>query len=222
MRPCKQKYRAKKTWFPGPSVKYDFKKGGAPPPNHSRRCQSHNREKVQCGRWALKGREFCKRHGGKTPLFLPGLMGKFYSQHAGPKLRELMEKAAAAGDERLLLDEEIDFSRTLALRSIQLFETACLDETESAKTSVDLKAAAIAGARNAMSHIADLVMKAAKIRALDANSAIAPALDFVVQQVVKAVEDEVAVTDPILAKRLTDRLRDIRLPENTNAVIVIN
>lgn len=148
-------------------------------------------------------------------------MSAFYSKHAATKLKDLLEQAAASGDERLVLDEEIDVSRVLALRSIQLFEVTCLDTTNNEKVSVDLKAAAIAGARNAMSHVADLVVKAAKIRALDASSAIAPAIDLVVQQVTKAIEEEIASVDKQLADRLIARLEDIHLPTSETKTVVI-
>jgi len=150
-------------------------------------------------------------------------MSAFYSKHAASRLKDLLKQAEESGNERMVLDEEIDLSRILALRSIQLFEAACLDESNSQKTSTDIKAAAIAGARNAMSHVADLVMRAAKIRALDANSAIAPAVDLVVQQMVKAVEQEVATVDKDLADRLIARLNDIHLPtsEADSRVVVI-
>lgn len=148
-------------------------------------------------------------------------MAGFYSKHAGPKLKQLMEAAADGGKDRLSLDEEIDLTRTLALRAIQLYEVACLDETQSAKTSVDQKAAAIAGARNAMSHVADLVTKAAKIRALDANLAVAPAVDFVVQQVLKAIEEEIVPSDKELADRVIARIDEIRLPDTGGPTTIV-
>lgn len=191
-----------------------------PPDGHPRRCQARSRRmQRQCRKWALQGRRFCPTHGTK-PLYRNANVRGYYSQNAGPRLRQVLEELRTAPpEERMSLADEIDLARMLTERHVRIFEATCVGE-QSDKASDELKAAAIAGLRRALSHVSDMVTKAAKVRALHDGTVDAEGVDYIVAQVVKIVEDEIRDKDPSMADRVVARMEQIRLPQNTRTATI--
>ena len=177
-------------------------KPGAPPEGHVRRCQAKVRhEHRQCGRWALKGRNYCKLHGGQQPLYEVG----YYSRNAGKRLADKLDALASMDpDERNSLTEEIDLNRLLAERALKAFEATHYGDKE---VSEKLKALAAQNLRDALQDVTEVVAKSAIIRSRSAEVVGIEDLGFIIHQIKKILDEE--DVDP----RVIDRLDEIKLPK---------
>lgn len=135
----------------------------------------------------------------------------WYARRAGPVLRERLEEMrAAAPDERHSLADEVDLARLLAERNVAIYDAVVVQ----GKGSDDLKTAATAGLRSALNHVSDIVGKAARVHAVSSTVVELEHIDYVLQQVVRIVEEQVAAVDKKLADGVIDALGDIKLPED--------
>ena len=138
----------------------------------------------------------------------------WYARRAGPVLRQRLEELRELSpDERHSLSDEVDLARLLAERSLQIYDAAVVQN----QGSDDLKAAAVAGMRNALNHVSDIVAKASKVHAVSSSVVELEHIDYVLQQVVRIIEEEVAGVDKKLADTVVDRLSGIKLPEAQGA-----
>lgn len=134
----------------------------------------------------------------------------FYSRRAGPTLKARLEELREANpSERHSLADEVDLARLIAERNVQIYEAAVLEN----KGSDELKAEASACLRAALNHVSDLVSKAAKVHAVSNSVIELEHIDYIIAQMTRAIEEEVAEYDRVLADRLIDRLGKIKLPE---------
>ena len=134
----------------------------------------------------------------------------WYSRRAGPILKDRLEEMRQANpSERHSLADEVDLARLIAERNVQIYEAAVLE----GKGSEELKAEASTALRSALNHVSDLVSKAAKVHAVSNSVIELEHIDYIVQQMTRAIEEEIAEQDRVLADRLIERLGKIKLPE---------
>lgn len=134
----------------------------------------------------------------------------WYSRRAGPILRERLEELRSANpSERHSLADEVDLARLIAERNVQIYEAAVLE----GKGSDELKAEASAALRAALNHVSEIVSKAAKVHAVSNSVIELEHIDYIVVQMTRAIEEEIAEVDRALADRLIARLGSIKLPE---------
>jgi hypothetical protein len=213
----------KKTWFKDESVIYDGS-GGGPPPNHPRRCQSRNAFGTQCGRWALVGRDYCQKHGGRNHNARK-VLANYYSKHAGKKLSDLLaELALQNDDERLSLAEEIDVARLNASRVLNLFEKIVIEESFTgadgkqldltAETKMKLKSSCANAVKESLDQVSSLVQAMAKVEALKADKISVNNIKWVVNRIMRLIEEIVVPYNADAAKELCAKISDMRLLEN--------
>jgi len=170
--------------------------------------------------YALKGRNYCKKHGGKRGLAQPATTMSHYRKNAGPKLKKVLEELAEeSSDDRIQLDDEIDLARAASTRAMRLWEMACIDKA--ADTSDKVKVMATASLRTAVGHVAALCSQQAKITAASQATMDVEGAGWLVVQVTKAINDELREDYPSLADRLVKRLDSIQLPSSTTKVVLV-
>ncbi len=163
---------------------------------------------MQCGRWAVTGRRYCKRHNGAHPQFHRTCMAGYYSVNAGPALKaKLEELAQSSPGDRMSLKEEVDFVRMLALEAVALFDAALVS------TDDGTKARAAACARGAMESVAGMVEKAARVRSVAQDTIDLEQVDYIVAQVVQIIERRVARVNKELADEIMADIADIKMPD---------
>ena len=169
---------------------------------------------IRCGYPALKGRDFCQQHGGRHKKGA----GKFtvkdnlaiYSRHAGTLLRErLQELAKLSPEERHSLSEEIDLARALAVKSLKMYEAV----HSSSKATPDMKILVGNQLQKALDFVSRVAVAASKVRAVSQSTVDVEQLDYIVRQVTRIIEEEIADYDREMADRVVNRLRDIKLPD---------
>lgn len=222
----------KKSWIKDPSVK-KHGPGGGPPPNHVRRCQARNSLGLQCGRWALRGRDYCQRHGGRNHNARK-VLGNYYSIHAGKKLSELLsELSTQTDDERLCLAEEVDVARLNTSRVLNIFEKIVInrDFTDKDGNSIDISedrklkliSTCAHAVKDSLDQVSGLVQAMAKVEALKADKISVHNIKWVADRVMRLIEEEVAPVDNDVAKRLCNKISEMRLfdsEEKTPKVIL--
>ena len=228
----REKRLKRKSWFPDPSVK-KIGNGGPPPPNHPRRCQAPNFFREQCGRWALTGVNYCSRHGGRNPRVKKQL-ANYYSKHAGSKLSGLLEELSKlSDDERLSLAEEIDVARVNASRVLLLFEKIVLEEKFLDKEGKEvvltpdkllkLKASCIDAVKVSLDQVSTLVQAMAKVEALKRDKISVHNIKWIADRIMRLIEEEVEPVNSECAKRLCNRIADMKLlEEGPNAKVVLS
>lgn len=143
--------------------------GAAAPDGHPRRCQAKRRDGEQCRTFALHFHSFCGFHHRKSGRARRDRNWmSWYGRQAGSKLREALDEMRRDGGELHDLSEELVAARLLCERSFVLFERSCLGP-DAEKISMDLRALATAQARESLSHVAALVERSAKVRALSTS-----------------------------------------------------
>tara|TARA_R100000152_G_C6769237_1_gene195002 strand:+ start:403 stop:900 length:498 start_codon:yes stop_codon:yes gene_type:complete len=134
----------------------------------------------------------------------------WYTRRAGQKLKDaLTELKEQSPDERHSLADEIDLARLLAERSVRIYDATVIE----GQGSDDLKASATAGLRASLNHVTDVVSKAARVHAVSNAVIELEHIDYIVQQVNRIIEEEVADVDKALADRVVERIAGIKLPE---------
>jgi len=194
-------------WKRDPSVKRERFRGKGAPEGHVRRCQGRRtRDGLQCSHWALRGRSYCKFHGGKLPLSNGKSMSRYYSKNSGPLLKEKLLELSADG--RMSLTEEVDIARVTVLEYLASYEATVLDPNN--KASAKLKTLAATGLRQAIDHVADIVSKAARVQDLVGGSISIEQLDYFVVQIVKVLNDKLPT---IMRDDVIKAVQNVRLPE---------
>ncbi len=218
-------------WPNDPNVKREGN-GGRAPDGHTRRCQGRNAylteregKPIQCGRWALIGRTYCARCGGKQPQHkLKVAARRWYSKHSGVALKaRLDEMANAPPDERISLESEIDVARVLAVESIACFDKICVQgntgTAEGAAAQI-MKAQATIAARDAMTFVANIIDKAAKVRASSQGTIDVELIGYLIHQVQAIIERHIVSIPKIgktLCDKITEDLNNIRMPDRQHA-----
>lgn len=112
----------------------------------------------------------------------------FYGRKAGTALAAALDELRREGSPELDIAEELAVARIIADRSVQAFEACCLDPEGSKRTTPELKAMATAAAKEALSHVAGLAERLAKIRAVSSAFVSAEDVKLVADVAAKAVE----------------------------------
>lgn len=213
-------------WLNDPNVRRKGH-GGRVPEGHVRRCQGinhylteRNGKPTQCGRWAIIGRRYCKRHGGAERRRKPGVAARrWYSKHAGAALQaKLDEMRNAPPDERISLESEIDMARVLALQSVAIFDKVCVQGetgTADAETARTMNAQATIACRDAMSFVAGIIDKAARVRASSSGTVDLELMGYLVHQVQAVIERHIVPLEGghALCDKITADLNAIKLPD---------
>jgi hypothetical protein len=201
--------------------------GWQPPDHHPRRCHGKKRgtnPPVRCGKPAVKGYDYCISHCSSLRnvnrrkagwMYRSRAVRGYYSRGAGVALKERL--AELAGDEparRHSLAEEVDLARIGCEKAVRLFEAACMGEE---KASPDAQAAALALLRQSLDHVAELVAKASKARRDSLETVDLEQLDYMVDQVVMILEEEVRPLGDAVVDRCTARLKSVKIPERRGA-----
>lgn len=133
-----------------------------------------------------------------------------YAKNAGPRLQQVLADLAAQGHERMSLASEIDVARMSAIEAMKLYSAL----VENEKATEGVKIAAAEHLRSAIECVGDMAVRAAKIRAASEEVIHVEAIDYVVVQVGRIVNDVVGSRSPELAELLMQALStDIKLPE---------
>tara|TARA_R110002096_G_C14661938_1_gene728472 strand:- start:62393 stop:63148 length:756 start_codon:yes stop_codon:yes gene_type:complete len=212
-------------WLKDPNVKR-LGHGGQPPDGHVRRCQGINRyltekngKPTQCGRWALKERNYCTRHGGSQRRYKKSVAARrWYSKHAGDALRgKLDEMRDAPPDERISLESEIDMARVLAIQSVAIFDKVCVQNetgTSTHEQAAVLRAQATIACRDAMAFVAGIVDKAARVRSVSDGTIDVELVGYIVHQVQAVIERHITPLEggKALVDKIAEDLNDIRMP----------
>jgi hypothetical protein len=169
-------------------------------------------------------------HGGRNSRVRKKL-GNYYSKYAGKKLSELLaELASQNDDERLSLAEEIDVSRINAARVLKLFEKIVIEEdfTDANGNQLDiplekklkLKSTCASAVKESLDQVSSLVQAMAKVEALKADKISIHNIKWVVDRIMRLIEEEVVPYNNEVAKKLCDRISEMRLLENTPKVVL--
>jgi hypothetical protein len=199
-----------------------------PPDGHPYRCHGrirHANPPQRCAKWAVKGYDYCishypalyrinERKGGLHSRRLKAVRG-YYSKGAGIALKErLAELRADEPARRHSLAEEVDLARIGCDKAVRLFEAACMGAE---KASPDAQAAALSLLRQSLDHVAELVVKASKARRDSLETVDLEQLDYIVDQVVIILEEEVRPLGDDVVDRCTARLKSVKIPERRGA-----
>lgn len=155
---------------------------GAPPPDHPRRCHGKIRRKhKRCGKWALKGRNYCQFCGGRSGRYSRVIkLPRFYAKELTGTLQEYVEASlGAAPHEQLNLFEELAIMRAAAAETVALFAAA-----QQSKDS-DTRAAAAMLMQEALKHVVATCESAARIEAGSKDKISIHNIAHVVQQIVR-------------------------------------
>ena len=182
---------------------------GSPPKDHPRRCKAKRRNlREQCGKWALKGSDYCQYHGGRQRIGRKGL-SKRYAKFLGPTLRKAIEELSSDSHfNQVNLYDEIAISRIAAGKALKLAEPVLTGEIEAKENARML---ALELTKEAMNHVRDMVVAAAKIER-DANAKVSlRVVDLIVMQIIKAIHE--VCPDKALADKIAEHINEnVRLP----------
>ncbi len=186
----------------------DFK--GPPPADHERRCKANRRrERERCKKWALKGSDYCQFHGGRRRVIRRNTMSKRYAKFLGETLRDKIEELASVPHhEQVSLYDEIAVARLAAVQALKLAEPVLNGEVN---VKAEVKALAIECLREAMNHVRDMVVSAAKVETASGSKVSLRVVDLLIMQVIKAIHD--VCPDKDVADKIAEHIRDnVRLP----------
>lgn len=203
---------------------------------HRSRCKAIKRNSKdpskigkQCSKFACRGHQFCKSHGGKTSKQqLKGAQNaddrvsaaraverlpEVYSRYLSNKLSERMAELAGVPDE-LDLKEELALLRSTAIDAAQLYDLAA-NAPDNTKDIQQLRVAAGAIVRETLSEVRDMVESIVAIEEKRRETLTVPSLHIVVTQIVDLMYDELGDVVPVDKIRgLANRMKDIRLPSD--------
>ena len=137
-------------------------------------------------------------------------MTSWYARRAGPILQDrLNELREASPDERHSLADEIDLARLIAERNVRIYDKTVIED----QGSDELKAAATDSLRSSLNHVTEIVSKAARVHAVSSSVVELEHIDYILTQVARIIEEEVASLDQKLATVVMERMALIKLPE---------
>ena len=198
------------------------------PDGHPRRCHGRLRGSnppIRCSKTTVVGYDYCLTHcrsllgrskkHGRLNVRRNRLVRGYYARTVGVALKDrLLELQREEPARRHSLADEVDLARVATYRAVELFEAACMGEE---RASPDLQASAIGLLRHSLDHVADLVMKASKARRDSLETVDVEQLDFMVDQIVAVLEEEIRPLGEDAVDRCVERLRGIRIPDRKGA-----
>ena len=136
---------------------------------------------------------------------------QYYARNAGQKLREVLQQMTEHEADRHSLAGEVDLARVQCQRAVAIYEATILDEGQDA--SPKLKGQAAKALRDSLTHVSQLVERAAKVDTLRATVGSAEAVEFVVAQLSSIVQRVLGEEHPELARRMMDEIDSIHVPK---------
>lgn len=120
-------------------------------------------------------------------------------------LREKLQAAenATSPERAIALIDEVELARLLAAQSLNRWEAAQASKDE------NLKHLCSSIARDALTHVGDMVTKAARVRALFVGSVDFAHLDYIIHQVLRIFDDE--KLDDETKMRIAERIKNIKV-----------
>lgn len=194
-----------------PSLKRGRSEGGVPPHGHPRQCHGTKRDGDRCTQWAMKGSRFCHQHGGREPGFKTTNVVSFYGPKFSQKFRDQLAEIESHADKRMELFAEIDVARSLAAKSLELFDKCFNGEEE---IDPALKAGVIKSCRTALSHVAHLVTQQAKLDVTIGATMSTEQVGALVHKVTHIVAEELQ-DHPELMERVTAKIANLRVLDDT-------
>lgn len=188
---------------------------GPPPASHERRCKAtRRRERERCKKWALKGSEYCAFHGGRRRVTRKNTMPKRYAKFLGETLRNKIEELSQdPHHDQVSLYEEIAVARLAAIQALKLAEPV-LNGTVKVKPQTTVLA--IECLREAMNHVRDMVVSAARVEQASGSKVSLRVVDLIVMQLIKAIHD--VCPDRKVADKIAEHVREnVRLPMDKTA-----
>lgn len=144
-------------------------------------------------------------------------MGR-YSRGLGDTLAgRLAELQSEKPQQRHSLEEEVDVARAIAERALSTFDQVCVREAD--KASAAAKSLTIQMARDAMTHVSDVVLKAAKVRAISREVVDVELLGWLTREVEKILTRrfENGAVPRDVVDGILEEMRAIELPERTSS-----
>jgi hypothetical protein len=197
--------------------------GGQPPKGHPRQCQGVVRWSGgrQCPNWAIKTRNFCKRHGGHNPTHHSvANRSNLYSRHASQQLKDVLERVASTPDERQSLADEIDVSRAMCERAIRLFEQACLSD-QAKDYSIEIKTRSVEMVQTSLEAVSKLIQAHTKLMVMSDRMLTTEQIEYMFVQLNKTLTNQLLPDHPEIFERITEVISNIRLPEKSGSVVNI-
>jgi len=186
--------------------------GGRAIEGHPRQCQYMRAGIIRCGKWAVKGSDYCATHGGKCEANSPdrivrvGHLPTFYSDKLKGTLKAAVEGALQAPvAEQLSVLEELAVSRATAGLVVDMFQQAVDKNNGEAMQKAGFLV------RETMEKIARLADIAARIQASGPNISV-HTIHLIVNQIVR-IAYEVFADDQPRAELFERMVREnVRLP----------
>lgn len=217
-----------------PTVKHVGQITARCPDGHVGRCQSYRYGKKnmgaagQCGKWALKGKHYCKFHGGnkKTGKSSKVMPENVYLRAARPSLRKLIEAySAIVPEDQIQLTSEIALSRVIAEKAMGIFEAIHFESDPEVKEKISgsMQINSAKALQEALTHVSVLCEKQAKVLAVASNVMSMEQMAYVLDKIALVVTQHFN-DDPKALKECLQEITDIKPPnkdDNTINVVVI-
>jgi hypothetical protein len=151
------------------------------------RCQAKcRRTQEQCGKYALKGSNYCQFHGGRSGRPRKKGLDLFYANHLKGTLRERLEAwATLPHNEQVKLYEELALSRSMALEACKLAEKALASGDDK------LKLLAGSAMRDAIGFVTETAMAVSKLESMATDKLSLNAIDLYVTQICRVIANHV-------------------------------
>lgn len=179
-----------------------------------RRCQAKSKKNNggQCRKIARRGSDFCDSHprgrkslkkNTKSANKRGAFANIMYVEGKSQKLKEALKAAKKEGAELLRLDDEIQVTRMLADKALNLFDKTIVDPPEGVTVSAEMRVAVMNNLRNSIKEVAVISEKAANIYAKSDYTLSAYQVDTLLNAVYKVVikhlgEDQQGLCSTIL------------------------
>lgn len=136
-----------------------------------------------------------------------------YVKNAGPTMQGLLQKAAELDRRRLDLSSEIDLARAITMQCVSHL-SAIVERTKDDPDAVSLATRILCEklVREAVESVASLVSTAARIKSNEEGTITLKAMGWVIGEITRVIEEEVRVASPVLADRITERIRTLPMP----------
>lgn len=193
------------------------KNGGQACKNHHRCCQSVARhlypEINQCMQWAMKGRTYCKFHGGKL-RYKANRMGSYYRNRGGKFLGKLLDDVQkGTPEDQLSLLDELSVARVMTGQVIEKWEFTHTGKTKDGEPASDLaKNLASEAVRSSVKYVCDIAEKAAKVRAHSEDTIRGEHIEYFLKSVAHVLEKELPRDE---ALRVMEAIRCVKMPNVT-------
>lgn len=194
-------------------VHWAWAKGGRPPDNHPRQCQSNSKvARRRCRKWALKNRKYCQHHGGRQKAVSEKGMPHFYSKSLGPTLKAKFEALLESTySEQLSLFEELAIARVMAEQSLGLLTNVV--ESKDKRITDNAKQLALVCVQESLEHVRDMAVAASKIDKEGDGKVSIAAVTLITVQITRAIFRVCGEEHKDIAVRIEKALAtEVRLP----------